>query len=429
MFRFVHTGDLHLDSPFAGLGGQVPASIAEALRTSTLRAWDNVVALALDEEVDCFLVAGDAFEGATRTLPGQIAFRDGLKRLSDAGIPSYVVTGNHDHEGGYIPAVEWPELVHRFSAHEVEAYPVLRDGREIARVYGQGYRKQVIRENLAAGFRREPDAPFAIGLLHTQIGVAGEVNDYAPCSMADLQRADMDYWALGHVHKHSVERAAKPTVVYCGNPQGRDPGEVEPRGCYLVTVDDDGTVTPSFRPVDVVRWQRVDVPVGLLEGDEAIANAITDAVDEVQSRAGRSVVARVRLTGAGPAHKVLSRSGGLAGVAEVVRGALGEGAPFAFVESITDATRPPFNRDERAATDDFLGNVLRYSDELRARIEAGPEQDVTGGDNELDALVEYLWASNRGRPYLGRRRLSRADLLEILGRAESMVVDSLVAEA
>jgi DNA repair exonuclease SbcCD nuclease subunit len=62
----------------------------------------------------------------------------------------------------------------------------------------------------------------------------------------------MDYWALGHIHKHAVLSTTQPTAVYCGNPQGRDPGETEPRGCYLVPLarhlrldlspDEDGAV-------------------------------------------------------------------------------------------------------------------------------------------------------------------------------------------
>ncbi len=284
-----------------------------------------------------------------------------------------------------------------------------------------------MRENLAAGFSRDAEAPFAIGLLHTQVG-STPVGDYAPSTMADLRRAGMDYWALGHVHKHGVLSAPKPVVVYCGNPQGRDPGETEPRGCYLVTVTDDGTITPEFRAVDEVRWQRLDVPVGELSGDEAIARAVADAVDAARTRADRSVVARVRLTGSGPAHAILARPGALAGITDVARGSLGEGSPFAFLESVGDATRPAFNRAERAEADDFLGSVLRYGDDLRARIEAGPDDDPAASDPTLDQLIGGLWASCRGQPYLRGRRLTKPELLEVLDRAEAMVVDSLAVE-
>ena len=49
MFRFLHTGDLHLDSPFVGLTTEVPAGIASTLRDSTLIAWRRIVDLALED--------------------------------------------------------------------------------------------------------------------------------------------------------------------------------------------------------------------------------------------------------------------------------------------------------------------------------------------------------------------------------------------
>ena len=75
---FVHTGDLHLDSPFVGLTTEAPTTVVKTLRESTITAWNNVIELALDEAADFLVVAGDAFEHANRTLRGQLVFRDGL---------------------------------------------------------------------------------------------------------------------------------------------------------------------------------------------------------------------------------------------------------------------------------------------------------------------------------------------------------------
>jgi DNA repair exonuclease SbcCD nuclease subunit len=251
-FAFVHTGDLHLDSPFVGLTAEAPPNVATLLRESTILAWRNIVDLALQEQVDFLLVAGDAFERANRTLRGQLVFRDGLARLAQAGIASFVVTGNHDPLDGWEPSVTWPQLAHRFPAHDVTAQPVLRDGSEIARIYGVSYHQRDISTNLARRFGRDADVPYAIGLLHANVGGLEGAANYSPCTLSDLRSSGMDYWALGHIHKHAVLSTTQPTAVYCGNPQGRDPGETEPRGCYLVPLarhlrldlspDEDGAV-------------------------------------------------------------------------------------------------------------------------------------------------------------------------------------------
>ena len=209
-FRFVHTGDLHLDSPFIGLSTEAPANVVETLRESTISAWRNIIELALEEEADFLLVAGDAFERANRTLRGQLVFRDGLERLSDAGIPSYVVTGNHDPLDGWEPSVAWPELAHRFPAHDVTSQPVLRGDDETARIHGISYHQRDIKTNLAKRFERAAETAFAIGLLHANVGGQEGHANYAPCTLTDLRESDMDYWAL-----------ATSTPIACSRRSGR----------------------------------------------------------------------------------------------------------------------------------------------------------------------------------------------------------------
>jgi len=433
-FRFVHTGDLHLDSPFVGLTSEAPPGVVQTLREATIRAWDNVVDLALAEQVDFFLVAGDAFEHANRTLRGQLAFRDGLARLADAHISSFVVTGNHDPLDGWEPSVAWPELAHRFPAHDVTARQVLRDGEEIARVYGVSYHRRDVTTNLARRYRREADAPFAVGLLHANVGGLEGAANYAPCSIGDLQASGMDYWALGHIHRHQVVSAQRPAAVYCGNPQGRDPGEADPRGCYLVTVDDAGRITPEFRPVDVVRWQLLDVPIGDLETEEELVDAVTTAVDEARAAAERSIVARVRLTGRGPLHTSLAKPGLREDVRTGAQDRLGLSDPFGWIESVRDRTRPAVDLETRRQADDFVGDLLRRLDATR-RVLAGDEP-LDGGTvdgvpiaADVERVVDDLYANQRARRPLQGARPEPARLASILDEVEAILVDRLGSEA
>ena len=416
--RFVHTGDLHLDSPFLGLGQAVPERIAGALRDATLRSWDRIVDLALAEHVDAVLVAGDVFEGANRTLRAQVAFRDGLERLARQGIPSFVVTGNHDPLSGWEPAVTWPELAHRFAANEVSSRPIMRDGLELARVHGISYGVRDVTRNLAATFRRDADEPFAIGLLHANVGGQEGHQNYAPCSISDLAASGMDYWALGHIHRHGILRPADPTVVYCGNPQGRDPGEADPRGCYLVDVDDRGRAQPEFRAMDVVRWQRLAVAIDGLASDEALIQAVGQAIETAADEAGRSIVALVNLTGRGPLHGSVRRPGFLDDLHSLVRQRFGVGEPFAWLDSIRDETRPTIDLAARRRAGDLLGEALREFDRSRAALRDGQAAD-------LHTLLEDLYEQPRVRRILAGAKPGTADLLALLDSAEAQVIDQL----
>ena len=94
-FRFVHTADLHLDSPFLGIQ-EVNEHVAGELREATFRTFDRIVELCLKRHVDFLLIAGDIYDSRDRSLRAQLRLRDGLRPLSEAGIPTFIVHGNHD---------------------------------------------------------------------------------------------------------------------------------------------------------------------------------------------------------------------------------------------------------------------------------------------------------------------------------------------
>lgn len=432
-FRFLHTGDLHLDSPFAGLIGEAPEQVAAALRSATLAAWDRIVDLASRTRVDFVVVAGDVFEHANRTLLAQVRFRDGLARLGQLGIPSYVVTGNHDPLSGWEPSVEWPASVHRFGADEVGECRVVRNGAEIARVYGISYARRDVHENLALRFRRSPDTPFAIGLLHANVGSQPGHYPYAPCSLGDLRASGIDYWALGHVHRPAILSPAAPTVVYCGNPQGRDPGEADPRGCWIVDVDASGRAAPRFHAVDVVRWQLVEVAVERIEAEEALLDAVVAAVEALHAEAGRSIVVRVTLTGRAPLHRALRRTGVRDDLRQLAQERLPLGVQFAWIESLRDATRPPVDLASAGAPGTFLGELLDESARARELVcaaEAAPEAEADGEEQitliEWEERLDELYAHARAARVLRGARPSPARIAELLAEAERVAVDRLV---
>ncbi len=436
--RFLHTDDLHLDSAFVGLSTEAPPAVAELLREATIRSWREIVRIAVEEPVDFVVVAGDVFEQANRTLRGQIVFRDGLDAMAQAGIPSFVVTGNHDPLSGWEPSVRWPELAHRFDSHHVTSMPITRDGEEIARVYGISYRVRDVTTNLAARFRRDPDTPFAVGLLHANVGGIEGVPNYAPCTLGDLRAADMDYWALGHIHRHRVLLSDRPTAVYCGNPQGRDPGETEPRGCYVVSVDAAGGIHPEFRVADTVRWQLIRVPIEGLATEDDLVEAIARAADDARVAADRSVVVRLALTGRGPLHRSLRRPGLLDQARDVARERLGESVPFAWIESLRDETAAEVDLASRRLADDFLGGLLRRFDATQAALAsadpppASPPTEPAGTSpmepDQLSAMLDSLYTHERARRYLRDARPDRERLGQFVAEAESILADRLAGE-
>ena len=355
--RFIHAADLHLDSPFRGLA-EVAPTLQTLLRDATLQAFDNVIDLCLKRRVDFLLVAGDVYDSRDRSLRAITRLRRSFERLG--GVPVFMCHGNHDPWDG---TLSWPSNVSVFGAGSVEAKPVFRDGQEIARVYGISYPTEKVVENLALKFRRDADAPWAIGLLHANVGGDPNHRNYAPCQLDDLKQSGFDYWALGHVHTHKVLHERDPVIVYPGNPQGRHVKETGPRGCYVVDVDASGDVEYEFVPVDVVRWEDQTISIEGTRDLEELVQHVDNRVQTLQQTYQRpGMIVRWQLQGRGGLHRELSRPGRLDELLAVVRERWGTGHGFVWTESFIDDTEPEIDRAALLEEENLLGDFLRLAD-------------------------------------------------------------------
>jgi len=387
------------------------------LQQATFQTYMNIIQLCMDEKVDALLVAGDIYDGADRSLQAQLRFYQGLGQLNDAGIASFVCHGNHDPLNGWLAQLKRPPLSWQFR-ETVEAVPLDPGAPERAMIYGFSYPRRDVTNNIARTFRHDPERGFAIGLLHANVGGDTDHANYAPCTIDDLTATDINYWALGHIHKHRVLQQQEPTVVYPGNPQGRHPNETGERGVYYVEVDDNGQVTLQFRPVDVVRWEAVTLDISDMDSDQDLVDVPTQRLEDTLAAAERSVLCRVRLIGRGPLHSTLQRDGYLESLRIALNSTGVQRLPFFWCERVVDATLAPLDREARRQAGDFLGTVLRSIDGLRENPD---------GLSDIRKTIDDLFRSTRLRKYFPEG-YNDAELLNLLRDAEEHIVTALVDE-
>jgi exonuclease SbcD len=367
--KFIHTADIHLDSPLLGLERYEGAPV-EAMHGATRRALENLVDLALRETVDFVLIAGDVYDGDWRDFNTGLFFARQMGRLREAGVPVFLIAGNHDAAGQITRRLRLPENVHAFPADRPRTVQLNDLG---AAIHGRSFASRAVTENLAAGYPPAVPGAFNIGLLHTSVTGREGHETYAPCSVDDLRRRGYDYWALGHVHTREVVSEA-PWIVFPGNVQGRHVRETGAKGCTLVTVDDGRIVAAEHCPLDVLRWVVVTVDLSAARtADEAVDLARSALAAEEAQTDGRPLAARLRLTGASPAHRELA--------AEVERwrnelraAATDASAGRVWIEKVECRTRAAADLDGLARRSDALGELwrsvrdLQPDDALRAAL-------------------------------------------------------------
>lgn len=378
MFRFLHAADTHIDSPLDGLEAYEGAPV-DALRGATRRAFESLVALALDEQVDFVLLAGDVYDGDWKDFSTGLFFTRQMARLDAAGIPVYLIAGNHDAASVLTRRLSLPPSVHVFSTRAAETKEVPGVP---AVVHGRGFPNRAVPENLVPDYPLPVANRFNVGLLHTSLTGAAGHDSYAPCALRDLQQKGYDYWALGHVHLPQV-LAERPWVVFAGNTQGRHIRETGPRGCRLVTVDDSlDVVSCEHRPLDVVRWSRLTVDVGGIDDEHAALAALGQALHDASRNAeGRLLAARVTLVGATPLHDRLRRD--LPRLrAECIAQAQLVSGDGVWIEEVEVATAPVVDPAALAQRDDLTRVVL-------ASLQAAEERPLEV-PADIDALFKVL---------------------------------------
>ena len=384
-FRFVHAADLHIDSPFAGIG-DTDNRVATRLREATYEAFQNLVDLCITTEADFLVIAGDVYDSADRSVRAQLRFRDGLGKLAKKGIQTFVVHGNHDPLNGWQSSISWPEGVHIFGATP-EWKNIEKNGEVVAAVQGMSYPTSEVTDNLAVQFSPpESGNMFAIGLLHANVGANGAHANYAPCTVEELSTSGIDYWALGHVHTRQTLKRSAPVIAYPGNTQGRHPNETGARGALVVDVDPSGASKTEFVALDVVRWERCEVDISNLNTIDGLDSAIRQHTDNLSVQAeGRDVVCRVTLVGRGPLHEQLTADGAVGDLLDAARSTWIGSSPWVWVERIVDSTRPAIDIEFRAKQDDFLGATLKRA--LLSSIES----------DEIERLTEVVADVYSGR--------------------------------
>ena len=397
MFRFIHTADLHLDSPLRGLASREGAP-AEELRGASRRALDNLIDLAKAESVDFVVIAGDIYDRDWKDYNTGLFFRSRMVKLQEAGIPVFMIAGNHDAASVISRKLGLPENVSQFSSKmpetmEPESWPVA--------LHGMSFPNRAVDENLVPRYPAALENKFNIGILHTSLAGNAGHDTYAPCTVEELAAKGYDYWALGHIHQPAVVRE-KPWVVYPGNIQGRHARECGERGCRLITVNDDLEVADcEWHALDVARWAALEVDLsGIASMDDLIRITRANLGEALEDAADRLLAARVIFTGTTPLHGALcSHPDRLDAEVEACAQDFGEGR--VWIERVKLQTRPLVSLVDLAERDGLTKVVVEALQESRSVKAELP--------SEVVAMLELLpgdLAEELRKDWLGESRQS-----------------------
>ena len=396
--KFIHTADIHLDSPLTGLSAYVDAPV-EMLRTATRDAFTNLISEAIEQSVDFMVIAGDLYDGTWKDHNTGIYFCKEMGRLKKAGIPVYLLFGNHDAESEMTKKLQLPDNVFAFDTKKPSTFRL--EHLKVA-LHGRSFKENETTENLASGYPAPVADMFNIGVLHTALEGNAAHATYAPCSLDELHAKGYHYWALGHVHDYQLWEGGS-TVVFPGNLQGRHIRETGPRGAVIVTADEHGIQDINRLFVDVLRWASLEVDVTECHSLAEVVRAVGKALEELVDNSISTIPIAVRVTviGKTAAH------GDLFGLelqlrSEVLALAVAMGAERLWIEKVKVATSTADDGEAVRARADALSDLqdLLHAAESDTDFLKSLQMELLGLVNkaplELQTTVPYFKAIRSG---------------------------------
>lgn len=262
--KFLHTGDWHIGKKFHGF------DLLEEQRD----AFEQLVQVALDEQVDAIVIAGDLYDRAVPSIEAVATFNQMMYELNIAQkFPVLAISGNHDSHTRLETGGPWFEELdfHLYTRLEQAFQPIEKDGIQFFLLpYFEPYQVRRYFEddsirtleqslNVILATMQKKMKPECKQVLVAHFFVNGSMTsdsettitvgglDSVPLSLL----SDFDYVALGHLHGKNALQAEN--ARYSGSLVKYSLSEKNhQKGFWLVDITDE-KVEYTFREIQPLR--------------------------------------------------------------------------------------------------------------------------------------------------------------------------------
>jgi len=304
--KALHTADIHIG--MENYGYLNPNTGLNTRLEDFLKSFDIMVDYAIDNQIDIFIFAGDAFKTQSPTPTQHREFAKRIYRLSQANIPIVLLAGNHDlaNRYGEATSVNIYETLSIDNVYVIERpkFELIKTKNGYVQILGipyvsksgfltnEEYTGKSLEEienilikkidSLIDGYIAKADKEIPLVLtFHAGIdrAIMGAERDLmigkAFCvPLSVVNKKGLDYVALGHIHKHQI-LCQEPPVIYSGSIERVDFGEeVEDKGFVIVSLEKDNT---SFEFIKLPARKFITIDAEIKENEnpnEILVNTI-----------------------------------------------------------------------------------------------------------------------------------------------------------
>jgi exonuclease SbcD len=286
--RLLHAANLQLDCPLR-TSSECADEIREIIDSATLTAFDRLITISIEKDVDALLITGNTFDAGFPSLTAEVALRDGFNRLAERQIPVFIAPGRID------PAAAWQELprlphnVTIFIDTNVAPVDLTDHGHLLATVLPVTSETSIEPEELTniLGGRTtaKGERPFVVGLLLTD---RSHEKTERP-KLSPTRYAALDWLACPAGTDTELLPLTDGQIHSQGAPQGMSLQETGLHGATLLEVDSHRKTRLSPIPLAPVRWERLTQAVDNASGHEDLLGRMLTQFERLPHQKGELV--------------------------------------------------------------------------------------------------------------------------------------------
>lgn len=358
---FMQLGDLHISTPFKGIS----PSAGYMRRQELIGALKSAVEIIKSNNIPILFITGDLYENNYITQPTIVEISRLLASIPNTSV--FISPGNHDyiHKRSFYTNWEWPSNVHIFTSPSVQRI----DLNDVpVSIYGFAWDKP----ELAFPMDMKPNDASRINVAVIHADALSPLSPYLAIEPKKLMSWNMDYIALGHIHKpyaidiHAQLRpldtdSIQASAAYAGS---TEPLNVSEYGDHGIIVGALSKNHASIRLLPIAKRRVINIDVSLT--DCQTESDIKEKILTSASKSGtKNDMYSICLKGRVEAH-----------LRDSIANIAGSITPQFFSLSIIDQTIPDYDLDyiKQQHSNDIIGKFVEYmEDEIQA---AGPEQQL-----------------------------------------------------
>lgn len=377
MMRLLVSADIHLGSPIRSVALRNP-DLGHRLKQASRDSFADIIDLAMSEQVDALVLAGDIFDNGHPDLRSRAFLISQLSRAAEAGVPTVLIRGNHDALLDHRAHGDLGQDIHLLH----KAAPTVEIGK-IA-FHGLSFDAAHATKSFLPDYPRPVPGKRNVGLMHTSLDGAPGHDPYAPCPERDLMRHGFDLWCLGHIHAPFERRDGPVLAVMPGIPQPRHFGERNGGSVTLVSLTGDGPQVER-RAVGRLRFAECTADLSGCSYQQEVVQCLHDALTAARAP-GRDTAVRLHVTSDRHAADLVAVL-----AAEVL-----DSVDGVFIDKVRSTPPPPrpgaeaddllrLMRDE-LAEDGFRQAALLQLEALRIALPSAIADELD--EDALDALLQ-----------------------------------------